>query len=103
MQLCCTLSETVCFEPMHPCITNFRFRQKSASQSASQVEKASGFHVSLVIFTAVRRSLQILKPRSSNWNNASMGCRQQQQVLLQQLITESTLCSPRRKMQLKLL
>ena len=29
--------------------------------------------------------------------------RQQQQVLLQQLITESTLCSPRRRMQLKLL
>ena len=23
MQLCCTLSQTVCFEPIHPCITNF--------------------------------------------------------------------------------
>ena len=83
MQLCCTLSETVCFEVIHPCITNFRFWYKSSSQRASQVEKASGFHVSLVIFTAVCRSLQILKPRSSN-------CRQQQQVLPQQLITEST-------------
>ena len=66
-------------------------------------EKASAFHVSLVIITADRRSLQILKPRLLNWNIASMHCRQQQQVLLQQLITESTLCSPRRKMQLKLL
>ena len=88
MQLCCTLSETVCFEPIPPCITNVRFCSKSSSQSASQVEKASGFHVSLVIFTAVRRSLQILKPRSSYWNNASMRCRKQQQVLLQQLIPE---------------
>ena len=103
MQLCCTSSETVCFEVIHPCVTNFRFCYKRSSQSASQVEKASGFHVSLAIFTAVRRSLQILKPRSSNWNNAWMHCRQRQQVLLQQLVTESTLCSPRRKMQLKLL
>ena len=55
------------------------------------------------LHTAVRRSLQILMPRSSNWNNASMRCTQQQHVLLQQLITESTLCSPRRRMQLKLL
>ena len=54
-------------------------------------------------FTACRRSLQILKPRSSNQNSASMRCRQQQQVLLRQLITESTLCSPPRRMQLKLL
>ena len=80
MELCGTSSETVCVEVIHPCITNFRFRQKSSSQSASQVEKASGFHVSLVIFTGVRRSLQILKPKLSNWNNASMHCRQQQQV-----------------------
>ena len=64
--------------------------------------EGSGFHVSLVIFTAVRRNLQILKPRVSNWNNASMRCRQQQQVLLQQLTTESTPCSPRRTMHLKL-
>ena len=67
------------------------------------MEKASGFHVSLVIFTAVHRSLQILKPKLSNWNNASMYCRQQQQVLQQQLASASIPCSPRRKMQLKLL
>ena len=60
-------------------------------------------HVSLVIFTAVRRSLQILKPKLSNWNNASMHCRQQQQVLLQQLVSDPTICSPRQKMQPKLL
>ena len=59
--------------------------------------------MSLVIFTAFGRSLQILKPKLSNWNNASMRCRQQQQVLLQQLVSASILCSPRRKMQLKLL
>ena len=53
--------------------------------------------------TSNRRSLQILKPRSLHWNSASMRCRQQQQVLLRQLITESTLCSPRWRMQLKLL
>ena len=36
-------------------------------------------------------------------NNASMYCRQQQQVLQQQLASASIPCSPRRKMQLKLL
>ena len=74
-----------------------------------------------MIFTAVRRSLRILKPKLSNWNNASMYCRQQQQVLpqqlnnasmycrqqqqvlQQQLASASIPCSPRRKMQLKLL
>ena len=63
MQLCCTLSETVCFELIHLCITNFRLHSKGSSQSATQVEKVSGFHASLVILAAVCRSLQMLKAK----------------------------------------
>ena len=73
----------------------------NAERIASREVK--GFHAVLVSFTACRRSLQILKPRSSHWNSASMRCKQQQQVLLRQLITESTHCTLRRRMQLKLL
>ena len=57
----------------------------------------------LVTFTACRRSLQILKPRASNWSNASMRCRLLQQMLLRQLINESPFCSPRWRMQHELL
>ena len=86
--------------PLHH---GFSISLENLMQSASQVDKVSGFHAFLVIFTACCKRLQILKPRSSNWNNALMRCRQQQQILLPQLITESTLCSPRGRMQLKLL
>ena len=82
------------FRSDYRCITSSQVRWKSSSQSASQVKKARGFHACLVIFTDCRRTLQILKPRSSNWNIALMRYRHQQQMLLRQLITELKFCSP---------
>ena len=43
---------------------------------------------------SLSQKLADTQAKSSNRNSASMRCRQQQPVLLRQLIPESTLCSP---------
>ena len=100
-QLCCIPPRLPVSIRLARCITSFRVRYKHSCQSASQVEKVSGFHAYIRIFTGCRRSLQKLKPRSSNWSSGSMHCRYQQQMPLRQLITESTFCSLPRRMQHK--